>query len=103
MTLLAPLLVNRKGEHRELLADARKSGFVRLRIDGEIVLSEDVSTLDKRKKHHVEAVVDRIVVAPGLVSRVTGSVETALEGRRRNANHCGRGPEGPRLLREHGV
>ncbi|HME71082.1 MAG TPA: excinuclease ABC subunit UvrA [Myxococcota bacterium] len=79
LTLLAPLLVNRKGEHRELLADARKSGFVRLRIDGEIVLSEDLSTLDKRKKHHVEAVVDRIVVAPGLVSRVTGSVETALK------------------------
>jgi excinuclease ABC subunit A len=79
LTLLAPLLVNRKGEHRELLADARKSGFVRLRIDGEVVLSEDVSTLDKRRKHHVEAVVDRIVVAPGLVSRVTGSVETALK------------------------
>jgi excinuclease ABC subunit A len=79
LALLAPLLVNRKGEHRELLADARKSGFVRLRIDGEIVLAEDVSVLDKRKKHHVEAVVDRIVVAPGLGSRITGSVETALK------------------------
>jgi excinuclease ABC subunit A len=79
LTLLAPLLVNRKGEHRELLADARRSGFVRLRVDGEIVLAEDVSVLDKRRKHHVEAVVDRVVVAAGLVSRVTGSVETALK------------------------
>ncbi|HBZ71830.1 MAG TPA: excinuclease ABC subunit UvrA, partial [Deltaproteobacteria bacterium] len=79
LALVAPLLVNRKGEHRELLADARKSGFVRLRIDGEVVLSEDLSALDKRRKHHVEAVVDRIVVASGLVSRVTGSVETALK------------------------
>ncbi|HKE12862.1 MAG TPA: excinuclease ABC subunit UvrA, partial [Myxococcota bacterium] len=79
LSLLAPLLVNRKGEHRELLADARTSGFVRLRVDGAIVLSEELTALDKRKKHHVEAVVDRVVVGPGLVSRVTGSVETALK------------------------
>ena len=79
VSLLSPLLVNRKGEHRELLADARKKGFVRLRVDGEIVLAEETEALDKRKKHHVEAVVDRIVVGPGLVSRVTGSVETALK------------------------
>jgi excinuclease ABC subunit A len=78
LTLLAPLLVNRKGEHRELLASARRSGFVRLRVDGEIVASEDLAALDKRRKHTVEAVVDRLVVNPGETSRVTESVETAL-------------------------
>jgi len=78
LQLLAPVLVNRKGEHREKLAELRKSGFVRLRVDGEIVLAEDVEALDKRKKHHVEVVVDRVVVGPGLVSRLTGSVESAL-------------------------
>jgi excinuclease ABC subunit A len=79
LVLLAPLLVNRKGEHRELLEEARRAGFTRLRVDGEIVASEEVSALDKRKKHDVEVVVDRIVVKrEGLVSRVTDSVETAL-------------------------
>jgi excinuclease ABC subunit A len=62
LVLLASLLVNRKGEHRELLADARRSGYARLRVDGEIVLSEDVEALDKRRKHMVEAVIDRIVL-----------------------------------------
>jgi excinuclease ABC subunit A len=78
LQLLAPVLVNRKGEHREKLAELRKAGFVRLRIDGEIVLAEDVEALDKRKKHHVDVVVDRVVAGPGLLSRLTGSVEAAL-------------------------
>jgi excinuclease ABC subunit A len=77
--ILAPLLVNRKGEHRELLAEALRAGFVRLRVDGEIVLTEDVPNLDKRRKHTVEAVVDRVVVGKGMRGRVTESVETALE------------------------
>ncbi len=76
--LLAPLLVNRKGEHRELLEDARRQGFVRLRVDGEIRESDGFEALDKRRKHTVEAVIDRLVVKPGLDSRLTGSVETAL-------------------------
>jgi excinuclease ABC subunit A len=79
VSILAPLLVNRKGEHRELLAEARRAGFVRLRVDGEVVLAEDVPALDKRRKHTVEAVVDRVVVKGGLTSRVTDSVETALK------------------------
>jgi len=78
LSVLAPLLVNRKGEHRELLEEARRKGFVRLRIDGEIALSEDVEALDKRRKHHVEAVVDRIVVKKSAKSRLVESVETAL-------------------------
>jgi excinuclease ABC subunit A len=79
LTLLAPLLVNRKGEHRELLEDARRSGFVRLRVNGEVVASDGLLTLDKKKKHTVEAVVDRVVVKKGEVARVTESVEQALK------------------------
>ncbi|MEE8166555.1 MAG: excinuclease ABC subunit UvrA, partial [Myxococcota bacterium] len=78
LLILAPLLVNRKGEHRELLAETRRAGFVRIRVDGEIVLTEDVQALDKRRKHTIEVVVDRVVVKSGITSRVTGSVETAL-------------------------
>ena len=78
LILLAPLLENRKGEHRELLEDARRSGYVRLRVDGNIVESEGLTALEKRKKHDVEAVVDRLVIGPGLGSRLTGSVEHAL-------------------------
>ncbi len=78
LVILAPLLVNRKGEHRELLAETRRAGFARLRVDGEIVAAEDIEALDKRRKHTVEAVLDRLVVRKGLTSRVTDSVETAL-------------------------
>jgi len=78
LVLLAPLLVNRKGEHRELLEEARRAGWLRLRVDGEIVETQGLEALDKRKKHHVEAVIDRVVVKSGIKSRLTESVETAL-------------------------
>jgi excinuclease ABC subunit A len=78
LQLLAPLLVNRKGEHRELLSEARRQGFTRLRVDGEVRPAEEVEALDKRRKHTVEVVVDRLVVKDGLASRVTDSVEAAL-------------------------
>ena len=77
--LLVPLLVNRRGEHREMLEDARAQGFVRLRIDGEILRSEDVEALDKRKKHTVEAVIDRLAVRGDISERLTESVEAALK------------------------
>ena len=81
--LLIPLLVNRKGEHRDMLADARAQGFARLRIDGEIVRSEDIEFLDKRKKHSVDAVVDRLAIksqsTEDQLERLTESVETALK------------------------
>ena len=92
LVLLAPVLVNRKGEHRELLADLRRAGYVRLRIDGEIVEAESVVALEKRRKHHVEVVVDRIVVGPESTRRLVGSVEQALEagGGQLIAHHDGR-------------
>jgi len=79
LLLLAPLLVNRKGEHRDLLERAREAGYVRLRVDGEVVESAGLMALDKRKKHHVEAVVDRIVAGKASHQRLTESVETALK------------------------
>ncbi|MEX0943456.1 MAG: excinuclease ABC subunit UvrA [Pseudomonadales bacterium] len=77
--LLVPLLVNRKGEHRDMLEDARMQGFVRLRVDGEIVRSDDIEALDKRKKHTVEAVIDRLVLKGDISERLTESVESALK------------------------
>jgi excinuclease ABC subunit A len=78
LVLLAPILVNRKGEHRELLAEVRKAGYVRLRINGEMKVTEEVEALDKRRKHTVEAVIDRLIVKPDAFSRLNESVETAL-------------------------
>ena len=78
LVLLAQLLVNRKGEHRELLEQARRSGFVRLRIDGELRRSEGLEALDKRRKHNVEAVIDRLVLSNKSRPRLIESVETAL-------------------------
>ncbi|MCB1645254.1 MAG: excinuclease ABC subunit UvrA [Pseudomonadales bacterium] len=77
--LLVPLLVNRKGEHRDMLEDARMQGFVRLRVDGEIIRSDEIEALDKRKKHTVEAVIDRLVIRDDMTERLTESVEAALK------------------------
>src|ERR1700759_3617521 len=80
LTLLAPLIEQRKGEHREVLQDARKRGFARARVDGVIRdLDEDVD-LDKKKKHDIAVVVDRLVVKPGDPGRrLIASVETSLK------------------------
>jgi excinuclease ABC subunit A len=78
LLLLAPLLENRKGEHRQLLADMQAAGYVRLRVDGKVVRTEEVSALDKRKKHDVEAVIDRVHVEQDQLARVTEATENAL-------------------------
>ena len=78
IVLMQSLLVNRKGEHKDLIDSARSAGFARLRIDGELVAIEDITVLDKRKKHTVEAVIDRLVVREGQRERITESVEQAL-------------------------
>ena len=66
LMLLAPLVQNRKGEHRELLADAQKRGFARARIDGRVRGLEEPISLDKKSKHDIELVVDRLVLKPDL-------------------------------------
>ena len=78
VTVLAPKAENRKGEFRDLLADAGKAGFVRVRIDGMIIRLEDVQALEKQKKHTIELVIDRLVIKRGDRARLTDSVETAL-------------------------
>lgn len=77
--ILAPIIQNKKGEHREKIEAARKSGFVRMRIDGKIYDLSEEFDLDKKKKHTLELVVDRIVVKDKIGSRLADSVETALE------------------------
>lgn len=80
--LLAPVVRNRKGEHIKLLEDAKKSGYVRVRVDGNIYDLGEKIELDKNKKHNIEIVVDRLVVREGMEQRLSESIETvsALTG-----------------------
>ena len=75
--ILAPVIRARKGEYQKLFEDSRKSGYVRVRVDGSIYdLTEEIK-LDKNKKHSIEVVVDRLVIKEDIVRRLTDSVETA--------------------------
>ena len=77
LQLLAPVVRGRKGEHVKLLEDAKKSGYVRVRVDGILYdLSEKIE-LEKNKKHNIEIVVDRLMVKEGMQMRLTESIETA--------------------------
>jgi len=76
--LLAPVVSERKGEHRELLEDLGAQGFVRVRIDGRIHELDALPALDPKKKHTIEAVVDRLRVRPDAAQRLAESLETAL-------------------------
>ena len=76
--LLAPVVRGRKGEHAKLLEQAKRSGYVRVRIDGSMYeLSEDIK-LEKNIKHNIEIVVDRLIVKPGIEQRLTDSMENVL-------------------------
>ena len=79
LMILAPLVRGKKGEHRKYLEDARKAGFLRIRIDGEILSLDDDIVLDKKRKHDISLVVDRIKAGPESRKRIAESVETALE------------------------
>ena len=77
--LLAPVVRGRKGEHAKVLESARKSGYVRARVDGNIYeLSEEIK-LEKNIKHNIEIVIDRLAVKPGIEKRLTDSIETVLK------------------------
>ena len=78
LMLLAPVIEGRKGEHLQVLADLRSQGFIRARIDGEIIELDVVPELDAKKKHTIEAVVDRFKVREDLQQRLAESFETAL-------------------------
>jgi excinuclease ABC subunit A len=77
--LLAPIARGRKGEYRKEIADLMKKGFQRLKIDGQFYEIADAPALDKKIKHDIEVVVDRIVVRPDMAARLAESFETALE------------------------
>jgi excinuclease ABC subunit A len=77
--LLAPVVRGRKGEYRKEIAEWQRQGFTRVRIDGEIYPIEEAPALDKKFKHDIEAVVDRIAVKDGLQTRLAESFETALK------------------------
>ena len=76
--LLAPMVRGRKGEHSEALASIRKAGLLRARINGEVVDVEEPPELSRQKVHHIEAVVDRVVIREGLRPRLAESVRLAL-------------------------
>ena len=79
LQLMAPVIRGRKGEHLKIFEDARKSGYVRARVDGNVYdLSEEIK-LDKNKKHNIEVVIDRVVVRPEALRRITDSAETAAK------------------------
>lgn len=79
LQLLAPVIRGKKGEHVKVLEDIRRNGFVRVRVDGEIYDVTEPPQLDKKKKHTIEIVVDRIVIRPGSEKRLADSMETALK------------------------
>lgn len=79
LMILAPLVRNTKGDHKQVLARILREGFVRVRIDGDVYEVKAPPKLDKAKKHTVEAVVDRIIVKPDIRTRISESIETALK------------------------
>lgn len=78
LQILAPVISGRKGEHKSLLADIAKQGFVRVRVNGELRDLSETIELEKNKKHTIEVVVDRVVVKPDIEARLADSIETAL-------------------------
>src|SRR5687768_8464611 len=78
MYILAPVVRGRKGEYRKEIAEYQKKGFQRLKVDGKFYEIADAPVLDKKFKHDIDVVVDRIVVRPDIASRLADSLETAL-------------------------
>ncbi len=79
LVVLAPVVRGKKGEFEKLLQDSAKSGFVRVRIDGEMYELDDPPKLDKQKKHQIDLVIDRIALKPESRQRLTDSMETAMQ------------------------
>ncbi|GAA0772766.1 excinuclease ABC subunit UvrA [Clostridium subterminale] len=78
--ILAPIVTGKKGEHVKIIENIKKNGYVRARIDGELIDLEDEDiNLEKNKKHTIEIVIDRIVIKDGIDSRITDSLESALK------------------------
>ncbi len=78
MLILAPVIRAKKGQHQKVLENAKKNGYVRVRVDGEMRELEEEINLEKTKKHNIDIVVDRLIIRPGVETRLTDSLETAL-------------------------
>lgn len=78
LQLLAPVIRGKKGEHVKVLEDIRKNGYVRVRVDGELRETSEEIALDKKRKHTIEVVVDRLIVRPNMQQRLTDSLENAM-------------------------
>ena len=76
--IIAPCIRGRKGEHQKLFDELKREGYVRVRVDGTIYDIADAPALDKKTKHTIEAVIDRVVIKPGIEGRLTDSLETAF-------------------------
>lgn len=76
--LLAPVVRGRKGEYHKLIEDAKKGGFVRIRVDGQVMDINDEISMDKNKKHNIEIVVDRLIIREDIQKRLSDSLETVL-------------------------
>lgn len=77
--LLAPLVMNKKGRHEQILTRIRKEGFVRVRIDGDILHADEAEVIDKNRRHSIEVVVDRLALQSSVSRRLTDSVTTAVK------------------------
>ena len=99
--VLAPIVRGRKGEYRKELMAAAASGYVRARVDGEIRELAEPVPMDKKKKHNIEIIIDRLVVKPGIERRLAESIESGAQaGRRHRAHQPGRQEAGPPVQRE---
>ncbi len=78
LQILAPVIRGKKGEHKKVFDDAKKSGFVRVKADGIMYQLDEEIVLEKNKKHNIEIVIDRLIVKEGMQKRLTDSVETAV-------------------------
>ncbi len=76
--IIAPAVRSKKGEHTKLLEQIRKDGYVRVRVDGEVYDISEVPPLNKQKKHTIDVIVDRLIIKPGIESRLAESMETAF-------------------------
>lgn len=79
VVLMAPVVTDRKGRHEQVLARIRKEGFVRVRINGELLHADEVESLEKNKRHTIEVVVDRVVIKASLRRRLSDSIATAVK------------------------
>src|SRR5699024_10124564 len=79
LQILAPVISGKKGEHDKLIEKLKKEGYIRLRVNGELMEISDDIDLDRNKKHSIDVVIDRIIIKEGVSTRLSDSIEAALK------------------------